>query len=178
MSGYTPSYVTVLGQNIPVGPDYNSNDPTGTGSIMIDPAGMSDHIDEMARRIDSIVTHVKKAADAFDIPDVGWAGSSKEEATAFSNGWQAAIADLFGKPDEATDGHSVSSHKRDPNPDGAANKLLLGVRIALNNFAWGEDCVKAAWDNYTANLTAPAGPWDGGERNLDDGPVIEHNPRK
>ncbi len=173
MSGYKPTYVTVLGHDIPVGPDYNSNDPTGAGSIMIDPAGMSDHIDEMARCIASIGTHVDEAGKAFNIPDVSWSGSTKEEATALIDNWQEAIVGLFGQP---ADENTMTEFR--PKPDGAANKLLNGVRIAHNNFAWAEDGVKAAWDCFTASLTAPPGPSDGGERNFDDGPVTEHNPRK
>lgn len=160
MSSYKPEYVTVLGQDYQVAPDYDSADPLNPGAMRIDPVGMYAQADKIKAHIGEIGTQINNANKAFDIPDIDWAGTTKQAVTDFSNKWQAAITGLVGKDENDT--------------SSPASKLMIGVRTAASNFGWAEDTIKKAWDQFLSDLTS-GGSDSNGSRNNTDGPVTETN---
>jgi uncharacterized protein YukE len=91
---------------------------------------------------------------------LGWVGTSAQEAQDFNNQWNQAIDRLFGTV-------------KDP-ASGALPKIAEAVATAAVNYAEAEDAVTKTFRGFTDNQNPQSAPPPG--RNQNQGPVTENAP--
>jgi hypothetical protein len=117
---------------------------------------------DLPHHADVLVSSLNRIHDIWEGLALGWVGTSAAEAQDFSQRWNHAIEQLFGRHD-------------DPK-SGALPKIANAVGYASINYGEAEDVAVKMFQSLLDALNAPPGTPTPPLRNQGEGPVTEQSP--
>jgi hypothetical protein len=93
---------------------------------------------DMPNHADVIVGHLTNIVDTWTGLQLGWAGTTADEAQDFSNRWIHAVEQLFGTEADPT--------------SGALPKIAMAVNLAAVNYGEAEDVIIRMFTSLVAGL--------------------------